>query len=144
MLTDELPDVNVEPIQILKKNFETVPSELPTTGDINQGSASIHGGLLGKNYNIMGEYNTTTGTEVTGSYSGNTFDIGDKTFAPVVTGGVTDEGETKGSATVTTNLFNAIPITFGVKKEYGDNVEGYIGTKLPFKSGGLLDRKRLK
>ena len=144
MLTDELPDVNVEPIQILKKNFETVPSELPTTGDINQGSASIHGGLLGKNYNIMGEYNTTTGAEVTGSYSGDTFDIGDKTFAPVVTGGVTDEGETKGSATVTTNLFNAIPITFGVKKEYGDNVEGYIGTKLPFKSGGLLDRKRLK
>ena len=92
----------------------------------------------------MGEYNTDTGGEITGEYSGDTFKIGDQSFAPVVTGGVNTEGETEGSATVTTNLFNAIPITFGVKKEYGDNVEGYIGTKLPFKSGGLLDRKRLK
>ena len=47
---------------------------------------------------------------------------------------------------ITKQLLNkAIEIVGGDRqKEYGDKVEGYIGTTLPFKSGGLLDKKRLK
>ena len=150
MNTSELPGgkefYKHKTVDAIQKNFDTIPTELPTAGDINQGQGSITAGLLGKNYNVVGAYNTDNEGEITGSYSGETFKVGEKSFTPTISAGATSEGKTGAFAGVTTKLFNKIPVTVGVKKDYGEGAEGYVGMSVPisFKNGGLLDRKRYK
>ncbi len=144
--TYNLPDIDEPITNIIKENFYKIPSELPTSGDINKGSAEVGLGYYSPTSLLQATYDTTKGGKIEGQHEFDTVNIGKQEWTPVVEGSVKDTGETGAFVGGTTLLGGnyKFPITVGIQKDYGENFGGYIGTTLPlnYKKGGLLDRKK--